>query len=181
MALIYSYQLYLTESMDVHNGIFTNMQMPTSSYDSANKKYVDDQVSAYITSSNSFLGLLDTPKTYNQYRVLFEGTSSVIDSANFTFETDNLLNVVGSIKASQNIFIGNNSRFFEESDNVIKTDDSLTISQLLGFEETLSPNIISSGSLKLYFTSSGISPNKEIKLVSKIENEEEIVVLSRII
>jgi len=181
MALIYPYQLYLTESMDLHNGIFTNMRMPTSSYDSANKKYVDDQVRTYITSSNSFLGLLDTPKIYNKNRVLFEGTSSVLDSANFTFENNDLLNVTGSIKASQNIFIGTNSRFFEDDDNVIKTDDSLVISQLLGLEETLAPNLVLTGSLKLYFTGSGVSPNKEIKLVSKIENEEEVVFLSRIV
>ncbi|MCK9273390.1 hypothetical protein M0P65_07680 [Candidatus Gracilibacteria bacterium] len=156
------------------------MAWPSESTDSANKQYVDHEVSTHITSSTSFIGLLDTPKIWNEGRILFEGTSSVEDSSNLTFSSG-LLNVIGDIKASNNIYIGSNSKFFESSNHVIKTDDSLIVSQLFGLESTLAPIAVLENGIKLYYSSSGISPNKEIMFLTKTETNEEIIVLSRII
>lgn len=115
MALIYQKQLFLSGSIPLHGGIFTDMAMPTSSYDSVNKLYVDQQIQFIVTGSNSFINLVDTPKVYNEGRVLFEGTTSVLDHANFRFLNNNLLTITGSLSLSNILYLGNNQFYYSGS------------------------------------------------------------------
>jgi len=164
----------------LHDGIFENVGMPTGSYDSANKLYVDTLYHTAFSSSNSFVGLIDTPKSFNQGRILFESSASITDSSNLLFQNNNLLNVIGSISATDHIYIGSSS-FYEVSSDTIKTDNSLTINKIFGLDSTLAPVTGETGTLKMYYSSSGSSPNRTISLLTKSENNEEIVVLSRIV
>ena len=60
----------------------TPSSAPTTDYQVANKKYVDDQVNTHDT----FLELTDTIAAYTINRILFETAAAVTDSADFTYD-----------------------------------------------------------------------------------------------
>ena len=182
MSLIYSYQLYVTESIDLHSASLYNLGPIVNNFDVVHKKYVDDLFQTIVTSSNSFIALSDTPKTYNKDRILFEGTSSVIDHSNFRFQNNDLLNVTGSAKFTDSIYLGlNSTRIFETSANVIKVDGSFTVAKIFKLEKITQPFTMYSSSVAMYYSASGASPNQTVGLYMKMENGDEVVVSSRIV
>jgi len=65
----------------------TPIAAPFAQYDIANKKYVDDSVSA----SDTFLELTDTIGSFTATRLLYESDAAVVDSASLTFDGTTLV------------------------------------------------------------------------------------------
>lgn len=69
----------------------TDQQLPTAAaVYNAGQYYINSAVT-FATSAMTFLALIDTINTYNENRVLYTDASGVIDSANFTFDDEELL------------------------------------------------------------------------------------------
>jgi len=236
MAFIYAHQLYLSGSMDVHSGSFIGAIDPTQETELTNKRYVDALVDLVISGSDRFVGLKDTISSFSQYRLLYQSTGSVVDSANLLFNTDNTFEVGGDIiirpKSAGNypklyfyntpsgsrfhietyssgdiafksgssdvfyfgnsfirsiknfqvtgsahfekqLYVGTGSILYENTNEHLRTDTNFSVGQEFG--------IGLNDEVKFYYSSSGVSPTKTVFLLAKMENNEEVIVSSRII
>jgi len=111
------------------NAASTDEQLPTAAaVYNAGQYYISSAVT-YATSAATFIHLIDTINTYNANRVLYESENGVIDSANFTFDDEEL-------KLSNDAYLKINNIQFKN------TSDGLLIGNKSG--ETAGSNIVMS-------------------------------------